>query len=80
MPSYEVEPTTIDRLRPLWRAVLYRDDIAAEDDFFDLGGDSLAAVEVINRVNAELGVALETIVLFDHPTLAELAALIERSA
>ena len=79
MPSYEVEPPTIDRLRPLWTAVLYRDVIAAEDDFFDLGGDSLAAVELINRVNAELGVSLDTVALFDHPTLGGLAALVERA-
>ena len=72
--------TTIDRLRALWSALLSIDDIPPDADFFDIGGDSLAAVELLGRVRAEFGVALRVVALFDHPTLAGLAEQIDKRA
>ncbi|MFF3781142.1 SDR family NAD(P)-dependent oxidoreductase [Streptomyces sp. NPDC001933] len=40
------------------------------------GVDSIVGVELINRLNDALGVVLKTIVIFDHPTVADLAAFI----
>ncbi|MFE7497549.1 SDR family NAD(P)-dependent oxidoreductase [Streptomyces albidoflavus] len=51
---------------------------APEDDFFDSGGDSLAAVQLVERVREDLGVELPISALFDHPTLAEFSAAVER--
>ena len=70
--------TTADRLRELWIAVLGGDDIGSDADFFDLGGNSLTAVELMSKVRAEFRVEVGVVVLFDHSTLAELAAQIDR--
>lgn len=60
----------LGRVLDVWRDVL--DDPAAgpDDDFFDLGGDSFAAVQAIRRIDPDVRV-LE---LFQHPTPRRLAA------
>jgi acyl carrier protein len=69
--------TTVDRLRGIWTALLGHDGIGAEADFFDLGGNSLTAAELMSRVRAEFGVKLGLDSLFDAPTLAGLGDLID---
>jgi acyl transferase domain-containing protein len=72
--------TTAERLRELWVALLGRSEIAANADFFDLGGNSLTAVELMSRIRVTFGRDLGLITLFDHPTLDALAAQIDRRA
>ena len=45
--------------------------------FFDLGVDSLTALELGNRIESDLGIALPETLLFDHPTPAALLDLLE---
>jgi phthiocerol/phenolphthiocerol synthesis type-I polyketide synthase E len=71
-------PGTTDRLRRLWISILGEEEIAPDADFFELGGNSLTAVELMTEVRAEFGVELRTVVLFEHSTLAALAAQIDR--
>ncbi|QTI67131.1 non-ribosomal peptide synthetase [Gordonia polyisoprenivorans] len=49
-------------------------DVGADDDFFMLGGDSLTAVRVVVRA-ADAGVHFTPLDVFDHPTVARLAAV-----
>jgi acyl-coenzyme A synthetase/AMP-(fatty) acid ligase/acyl carrier protein len=48
-----------------------------DEDFFELGGDSLASVEAVAWIQEQLGVDLEVSALFDHPTARSLAHHIE---
>jgi acyl transferase domain-containing protein len=71
--------TTADRLRSLWSTVLGAgENIPPDADFFDLGGNSLTAVELMTKVRAEFGVELGVLTLFDHSTLDALADQIDR--
>lgn len=63
-------------LAEVWAGVLQRDDISATANFFDLGGDSLKALEVISRIQQRLGVELPLLAFFEDPTIAHLAAVV----
>ncbi|MEV6210447.1 amino acid adenylation domain-containing protein [Kitasatospora sp. NPDC051914] len=89
MPWREPEPTEWttprtaleQRLFDIWAEALGRDDFGIEDNFFDLGGDSLHAVRIIAKLRTELGIQQagdEAVdMLFQAPTIAELAAALE---
>ncbi|WP_234793690.1 condensation domain-containing protein, partial [Mycolicibacterium porcinum] len=51
-----------------------------DDSFFDLGGDSLSAMRLVNTANVSLGVDLAVRQVFEAPTVAELAARVGESS
>ncbi len=63
----------------VWREVLGFDEFGVHDDFFALGGHSLAAAQVVARVRDDFAVDLPVTALFEHPTVAELAAAVEEA-
>jgi amino acid adenylation domain-containing protein len=62
------------RLIAIWERALDRDGIGPEDDFFDIGGHSLLAVEVFDAIERSLGVRLPLSSIFESPTPRALAA------
>lgn len=58
----------------IWREVLGLDTIGVHDDFFALGGHSLAATQVVARLEAAYDTELPVTLVFEHPTIAETAA------
>jgi amino acid adenylation domain-containing protein len=68
---------TEQMLGEIWADVLGVERLGADDDFFDLGGHSLRAIQLMVRVNEAFGVDLELYVLFTERTLRRLAARVE---
>src|SRR5690606_14955142 len=60
-------------LADIWREILEVPRVGVRDDFFDLGGHSLAATRAIARANAALDTRVPLRALFDAPTVEELA-------
>jgi acyl carrier protein len=71
-------PEFTDRLTAIWREVLRVDQIAPTDNFFDLGGHSVFAVQIIARIRAEFAVDVPVRVVFDYPSVDKLAAVLGR--
>jgi len=63
-------------LAQIWEGVLGTRPIGVNDNFFGLGGHSLAAARVLARVEKALGKELSMAALFQAPTVRELAALL----
>ena len=66
----------------IWSEILKIDDIeidqiGLEDDFFDLGGTSLALISVVIRMSERFGVPLETAIVTHGATIAALARSVE---
>lgn len=61
----------------LFQDILKRTDIAVDQDFFDLGGRSLMAMRLITQLRAGTGIDLPQRTLYEHPTVARLAAAID---
>jgi len=69
-----------DAVADIWREVLGSSNaIGPHDNFFDAGGHSLLAVQVIARLRATFDVGLPLSAIFEHPTLAALADLVGAS-
>ncbi|WP_406630958.1 amino acid adenylation domain-containing protein [Amycolatopsis sp. WGS_07] len=60
----------------VWAEVLGIERIGARDDFFDLGGHSVAATRISVRLRAALDADVPVRALFDHPTVEALAAAV----
>jgi amino acid adenylation domain-containing protein len=72
-PETEVE----EHLALIWQDVLNVNRVGIHDNFFELGGDSIATIQVMMRISKVFQIDLLPFVLFNSPTIAELATRIE---
>ncbi|RKG67657.1 amino acid adenylation domain-containing protein [Corallococcus sp. CA054B] len=61
-----------------WKDLLHVERVGLDDPFFELGGNSLLALQLHRRLTAELGVTLALTDLFQYPTVRALAARLSR--
>jgi acetoacetyl-CoA synthetase len=70
--------TMTDTLVPIWERVLRLPSIGVDDNFFDLGGDSVLALELFNEISNVCGRELPPVMIYQAPTIAALAPLLEQ--
>jgi amino acid adenylation domain-containing protein len=77
--SAAIPLTTVQKtLADIWRVVLGVSPVGNEEDFFESGGDSLRAGQVISRIYQELHVDIPVTRFMEAPTIVRLAQVIER--
>jgi acyl carrier protein len=76
-PESDATPGIAEAIRGVWQDVLGVDTVGPEDDFLALGGDSVRAIQIANRLTSRLGITISPDAILESPTLAELCARIE---
>ncbi|MBD2076663.1 amino acid adenylation domain-containing protein [Phormidium sp. FACHB-592] len=72
-PSTQTESTLID----IWQELLRLKQVTVHDNFFELGGHSLLATQMTSRVRDAFGLELPLQSVFETPTIAQLAPILE---
>jgi len=76
--DYVAPQTLLERsIERIWSEVFNVDSIGVTDSFFDLGGDSLHAMQVVSRLREKQDLTVELASLFEHSTIRKLADLLE---
>jgi len=80
LPEYAPPRTSIEEeLVVIWTEVLKIERVGIYDNFFQLGGDSISAARIVNRVLETLQVELSFLIFFEQPTVAKMAEKITES-
>ena len=72
-PRNELE----ERLADIWADILKLERVGVFDNFFDLGGHSLMATQVVSRIREQMEIEMPLSQMFGYPTVAELALVVE---
>ena len=83
LPDAQGAPQTTlhEVLSKVWAESLGIEQVGIEDDFFELGGASVVATQIVSRLRQMFQVDLPAILLFDTPTIEKLARyMIEHEA
>jgi phthiocerol/phenolphthiocerol synthesis type-I polyketide synthase E len=76
--DYAAPETEAERvIAEMWQELLGIERIGVHDDFFGLGGHSLLATQIVSRVRDRFGLELPLKSVFEAPTVARYAALVE---
>ena len=83
-PVFDSSKKTAARLHPeqetemkvmlLWQELLGMSDIGIDDNFFDVGGNSLLAIKATSLINQQFNAGLSVAQFFQYPTIAALGA------
>ncbi|MEI2605648.1 beta-ketoacyl synthase N-terminal-like domain-containing protein [Erwinia aphidicola] len=66
------------QIAAIWQEVLALPSIGADENFFDLGGNSLWALQIVSKVNAHFGCEVHLSELLHAATISDLSALVEQ--
>jgi amino acid adenylation domain-containing protein len=78
-PVFEAYSTTQTAIRRIFYDALGTSQLLNSDNFFDIGGNSLAAVIVTNELKREFGIQLNITDLYEHSSVFALEKLVENS-
>lgn len=71
-----VDPAILAKVTEIWQQTLGLDDIGVDEDFFDLGGDSLRAVNLVVDISAAFGTELPLWLLLEESTPRAMSAAV----
>jgi amino acid adenylation domain-containing protein len=80
-PADYVAPTTPSekKIAAIWQELLGVERVSVTDNFFDLGGHSLLGLRLVNQLRETTGRDVPFTIIFEAPTVAEMAKLLEKN-
>jgi acyl-coenzyme A synthetase/AMP-(fatty) acid ligase/acyl carrier protein len=75
--SVEIRTPTEETLVQLWSELLKLSDVSIEDNFYELGGDSLLATKLVTRIRATFNIEVPLRLIFENLTIASMAEAIK---
>lgn len=70
---HQTTSALIDELSAIWCSVLNVDAVGLEDNFFDLGGNSVLLIKLFNQLPASIKSQIKMVDIFKYPSIAQLA-------
>jgi acyl carrier protein len=78
--EYVAPRTDIEtRVAEIWKEILNRDKVGINDNFFDLGGNSLGIIQVNLKLKDVFKQDIPALVMFEHSTVSALAQYLEKT-
>jgi phthiocerol/phenolphthiocerol synthesis type-I polyketide synthase E len=68
------------KITSIWKSLMGRDDFGPDDDFFEIGGQSLLALQILNKIKEDMGVKITVRELLDNSTINMLSSLYIKKA
>src|ERR1700682_4016114 len=75
-PSADLDPEIVRKLTGIWEELLGHVPINVEQNYFDLGGDSLLAVKLFGQIEKTFNIELPLATLFEAPSIGEMARIL----
>lgn len=63
------DPELTNKIQAIWARTLGRDDVGLDENFFEAGGHSLLALQLVNRITAETDLKIKLHDIFAYPTI-----------
>jgi acyl carrier protein len=67
------------QIATIWSDVLGVEGLDMRSGFFEIGGHSLTAMRIVNRIRTQFGVDVKLRLLFEYPTLGDFSRAIDKS-
>lgn len=80
--SFKIEPKneTEKKLKVVFEDILKQKHISTDANFFELGGDSLSAIELSTKIYHKFKIQVGIKIIFDNPSIIELARIIKKAS
>ena len=67
-----------ERMAEIWQRLLSVAAVGVDDDFFEMGGDSISAIQILSRIRRDFQVGLPPSAVLENPTVAQLSDVVEQ--
>ncbi|RZK14735.1 MAG: non-ribosomal peptide synthetase, partial [Flavobacterium sp.] len=64
------------KISKIWQLILSRDQVGINENFFEIGGHSLSATELVTLMHKDLNVKVELAHIFNYPTIEQLSNIV----